>query len=73
MNKVFVFKSKSKKILEEMVSFYGGRLVTLGMEMLIMWLFVNVIGFNKYLMAVIAQFIILVGNYVISKIFVFRR
>ena len=73
MNKVFVFKSKSKKILEEMVSFYGGRLVTLGMEMLIMWLFVNVIGFNKYLMAVIAQFIILIGNYVISKLFVFRR
>ena len=40
-NRIFVFKSKSKKILKEITSFFGARLLTLGLEMLIMWFFVT--------------------------------
>jgi HAD superfamily phosphoserine phosphatase-like hydrolase len=73
MNKVFVFRSKSKKILEEMVSFYGGRIFTLGLEMILMWLLVSTLSFNKYLSTLFIQVLIIIFNYVISKIFVFRR
>ena len=37
-NRVLVFKSKSDKILKEAISFVTARLVTLGMEMVIMFL-----------------------------------
>lgn len=36
-NKIFVFKSKSKNIFKEIVNFFGARLLTLAMEMVIMW------------------------------------
>ena len=35
-NRIFVFNSKSKKILKEIVSFFGGRVATLLMEMVMM-------------------------------------
>ena len=35
-NRIFVFNSKNKNILKEMVSFFGARVLTLVMEMVIM-------------------------------------
>src|SRR5574344_2616744 len=34
-NRIFVFKSKSKKIIREIISFFGARILTLLMEMFI--------------------------------------
>ena len=38
-NRIYVFKSKSKNILKEIVSFVGARLLTLGMEALLTFIF----------------------------------
>ena len=46
-NRIFVFKSKSKKILKEIMSFFGARLLTLGLEMIIMWFFVTFLKLNS--------------------------
>lgn len=72
-NRIYVFKSKSKKIFKEITSFFGARLVTLGMEMAIMWLFVTILKMNVYLWTILAQVLIVIMNYIFSKIFVFKN
>lgn len=76
-NRVFVFKSKSKKIFKEIVSFVGGRVFTLLSDMFIMWFFCTLLGLNTKLWVVIAttisQIFIIIANYIISKLFVFKK
>lgn len=76
-NRIFVFRSKSKEILKEMVSFFGARLLTLGMEMLIMWFFVTILKLNSdiwvLIWTMVSQIFIIVFNYIFSKLFVFRK
>lgn len=76
-NRLYVFKSENKGILKEIVSFFGARLLTLGIEMFIMWLFVTYLKMNSDIMVFIwtiaTQFIIIVLNYIFSKLIVFRK
>ena len=46
-NRIWVFESKDKNIIVEMIKFFGARLATLGMEMLIMFIFVTALGLNS--------------------------
>ncbi len=72
-NRVFVFKSKSKHIFREMTSFFGARLLTLGMEMVIMWFFVTLLQLNEFVFTIITQVLIVIFNYIFSKLFVFKK
>ena len=76
-NRIFVFKSKSKKILKEIVSFFGVRLLTLGMEMFIMWFFVTLLKLNSdtlvIIWTIVVQVLVTIFNYVFSKLFVFKK
>ena len=76
-NRIIVFKSKSTKIFKEFLSFVSARLLTLGMEMLIMFVFVTALGLNSDLWVVIwslvAQVVVIVANYVFSKLFIFKK
>ena len=76
-NRIWVFESKSKNIILEMAKFFGGRLLTLGMEMLIMYIFVTALGLNSdtwvVIWTLVTQVLIIIGNYIISKIFVFKN
>ncbi len=76
-NRIIVFKSKSKEILKEFISFLSARILTLGMEMLIMFIFVTALGLNSDLWVVIwsivAQIVVIVANYIFSKLFIFKK
>ena len=72
-NRVFVFESKDKNVLAEFVKFVSCRLLTLGSEILVMFILVNVLKLNDMISKVLVQFIIVVLNYVLSKILVFRN
>ncbi|MBR6045658.1 MAG: GtrA family protein [Ruminococcus sp.] len=75
-NRTWVFHSmiKSKRgILAEALSFFSGRLFTYFVEMFMMWLFYSVIGFNYWVIKIIANIVVLILNYVISKLIVFRK
>ena len=67
-NRIWVFKSKSKNILKEAISFFAARLATLGLEMLIMFVFVTALGLNSNLWVIVwtlvSQVLIIIGNYV---------
>ena len=76
-NRIFVFKSKSKEILKEIVKFFGSRIATLLLDALIMWFFVTLLKLNSNLQVVIitlvSQVLVIVANYILSKIFVFKK
>lgn len=76
-NRIFVFQSKSKQYLKEVSGFVAGRIATLIMEMVIMWFFVTLLKLDSNLWVIIwtvvAQILVIVGNYVISKLFVFKK
>ncbi|MBE6865123.1 MAG: GtrA family protein [Ruminococcus flavefaciens] len=75
-NRLWVFESHAsgaKELTAEALSFYGGRVFTLLTEMAIMWLGYSVLSFNYWITKIAANVIVLILNYVISKIFVFRN
>lgn len=72
-NRKYVFESKSDNLLKEINSFVGSRIVTLIMDMIIMYIGVTVIGLNDKLIKLISQVVVIVSNYLFSKLFVFKR
>lgn len=76
-NRKWVFESKSKEIIKEMTKFFLSRLTTLGLEMLIMFIFVTALGLNSDMWVVVwtivAQALVIIGNYILSKLIVFKN
>ncbi len=75
-NKQFVFESKSweiKSTLREAAGFTGGRIVTLLLEQGGLLLFVEAMHMNENLAKVILAVVVVILNYVFSKLWVFVR
>lgn len=72
-NRIFVFESKSKEVKKEFLKFVTSRLVTLASEMTVMIILVSVLLINDMAAKIIVQFIILVLNYFLSKLLVFKK
>jgi len=72
-NRIFVFNSKEKNIILELIKFYLSRLASLGIELLLMYLFVKIFNINDMISKIIVQGIVIVLNYIFSKIFVFKK
>ena len=70
-NRKYVFESKEKNKLKEASKFVFARVVTLIMDMIIMWIGVTLLHRNDKIIKLISQVVIIVSNYVFSKIFVF--
>ena len=72
-NRIFVFKSKRTYKLKEAISFYGSRIATLLLEMGIMFVFVTILHFNDKIIKLVAQVVITILNYVLSKLLIFKK
>ncbi len=72
-NRKFVFESKESNKIKEATKFVSSRVVTLLLDMAIMGLGVTVLHFNDKIMKIISQVVVIVANYVFSKIFVFKK
>lgn len=74
-NKKYVFKSskKGKDKLKEMIKFYLSRLTTLVIDMLTMWILTSIIHINDKIAKLIVQVILVILNYIFSKLFVFKN
>lgn len=74
MNRSWVFKSRSEQKMKEFLGFTASRVTTLIIEEVVMLLLVDVLGVNQYVSKyAIASVIVIVLNYVFSKLFVFRK
>lgn len=75
-NRAWVFSARTEgtaDFLRQMVSFFGGRLATLGVEELILLVFVTWMELPALPVKIVAQVVVIVLNYIISKCFVFRK
>ena len=72
-NRKYVFESKTPNILKEASAFFIARVGTLLMDMGVMFLGVTVMGTNDKIAKLISQVVVTIGNYVFSKLFVFKK
>lgn len=75
-NKLIVFESKSWKPAvagKEFAGFIGARLFSLLVELVMMFVMVTLIGMNDFIAKLIVQVIVVILNYVFSKLFIFKN
>jgi len=75
-NRTMVFGSEAdsrKSIIKEVISFFSCRLLTGGLDLLIMYVFADVMGINDLVIKVISNVIVIVLNYVASKLIIFKH
>ncbi len=75
-NRTFVFKSKSEgtsSLLKEFTSFIGARIATELLELLLMYLMVDLAGINSYIAKLVGQTIVIITNYILSKVWIFKK
>lgn len=75
-NKLFVFESKSfkKEVLKnEIITFTSARIFTLLIEEAMLGIFVNWLKFDSLLIKLIANIVVIVVNYILSKLVIFKN
>lgn len=72
-NRKYVFNSQNKNIIKELIKFYSSRITTLFIDMLIMYIFVTKLNFSDKLIKIIIQILIILLNYILSKLLVFKK
>ena len=72
VNRKFVFKSNGN-FTSELIQFYLGRVVTLVVEQAMLYILIIRLMFNNMAIKSIAQVVIIILNYIISKFIVFKK
>lgn len=75
-NRKWVFHSEAqhkKEVLREIVSFFTCRLATGVVDWACMFICVDIIGFNDVIIKVLANILVIILNYIASKLFVFKK
>ncbi len=75
-NKIWVFESKSwglKELFREMVSFVVCRVATGTLDMAVMYVTVDALGWPDILMKMASNGLVIVLNFVFSKLVIFRK
>lgn len=72
-NRKYVFNSKNTSKKKEFITFTCSRLSTLFLDMIIMFIFVTILKCNDKIMKLISQILVIIGNYILSKLVVFRN
>jgi len=75
-NRKWVFHSEARgrtEILQEVVRFFAARLATGVFDWLFMYVTVDRLNWNDMAMKVIANVVVIISNYVLSRLVVFRK
>ena len=75
-NKLWVFESRETDratLLREGASFFGARAATGVLDVIIMYLAVDCLGWNATLWKLISNILVIILNYVASKLFIFNK
>ena len=75
-NKVWVFDSKSWKwevLRREVTAFISCRLATGVMDLAIMFVCVDILGWHAMLMKLLSNVLVIILNYVFSKLVIFKK
>lgn len=75
-NRKYVFNSKAngiKEISKEIFSFYICRVATFLIDMLIMYLMVDMMKIDDLVSKVVVNVVVIILNYIFSKLIIFRK
>ena len=75
-NRTFVFKSQNKdtgSVVKEFVSFIGARIATEVLELVLMYVMVDLLSINDKISKLVCQALVILANYVLSKIWIFKK
>lgn len=75
-NKMWVFESRGRsrgENVREFFSFYASRIASLFIDIGFTYVFVSLFGMGKMVSKIIASVVIVVVNYILSKLFVFKK
>lgn len=74
-NRIWVFESKTHgaAIVREFLSFAGARVLTLILQEVIFAIFFHALSINEYAVKIVAAVLVVISNYFISKLLVFKK
>lgn len=75
-NRIWVFTDVAHKVsgvIREVLAFFAGRAATLLLEEAILYIGITLLGADSIAVKTVGQIVVIVSNYFISKIIVFRR
>ncbi len=75
-NRTWVFEGHvdtASEFLKQMAAFFCGRIFTLAVEEIILAVFITWQGFNSTAVKLVAQVVVIVLNYIISKLMIFKK
>lgn len=75
-NKLYVFESKGWRmqlVLREAAEFFAARIFSLGVDVLFLYVTVQLLSWWEMPMKIAANVIVIIINYVFSKLFIFKK
>lgn len=75
-NKLYVFNSKSFNaniVIREFISYVICRLLTLGIDLAIMYIFIDKLKFNDMIIKTLSNVVVIIINYILSKLVIFKK
>ena len=72
-NRKYVFTPTNKTIKKEITEFYSSRIASLILDMLLMYILVTTLKLNDKIIKLLVQIIIIITNYILSKLIVFKK
>lgn len=73
VNRKIVFESKNEDWIKEAIAFVASRVLTLLLDMGVMFLLSSMIGIDYNVSKIASMVLVTIGNYVISKVLVFKK
>lgn len=71
-NRIIVFQSSSPHVIKELLLFVQFRLISLILEMLIMFVLIEMISFEPFASKIVTSVVVVIANYIFSKAVIFR-
>lgn len=72
-NRKYVFKASKNGFLKQFFGFFSMRVLTGALDVFVMILFVDVLEFNDLFIKILSNILVIILNYVFSKLFVFKK
>lgn len=75
-NKLYVFESRgltTSELFKEITSFFSLRLLSLVFDLIVMWICISLLKMNPLIAKVLANVVVLILNYIFSKLFIFKK
>lgn len=73
VNRKFVFESVEKNIIKEFTKFVGARIISMIFELVAFYVLVTRLSFDEMFIKIVLTIIVIVLNYIFSKLLVFKK